>query len=115
MATKRYVYECDQCGACCCAGYWVNLNEEDKRRLSLILLPNEVEDNYLYPNGHENGIDGSGACRLLTEFGQCSIQMDKPKCCADYEPGQTGCQWARGRAGLGPLYPVETITIGEHR
>jgi Fe-S-cluster containining protein len=74
------------------------LAEVERRLLALDVI--EVE-----PGKHWIGYE-EHPCPLLTETGLCSINDTKPHVCAVFPPGTYHCQWARGRSGLRPLYPI---------
>lgn len=99
-------YECDQCGACCTC-FAVPVEEEDAWREPAIrrLFPLPIQKDEGWLNWTRE--DGTTACQFLENHGTCSIQMTKPMCCSRFKPGDSMCQFARGRAGLGFLYPVE--------
>lgn len=101
-------YICDKCAACCCY-LSVPVNEDDitreplvghaTHRVSLPLAPEIATVGYL---NHPTREDGD-SCKLLDDNGNCTVQATKPFACDKFLPGSTLCQWARGRAGLGPL------------
>ena len=102
-------YECDMCAACCCY-LSVPVNEDDitreplvghalKSRTPLTLVTATV--GYLNQATMEEG----DSCSLLDANGGCTVQASKPYACWRFDAGSALCQWARGRAGLGPLHP----------
>lgn len=99
---RRWVgkYECDGCGACC-VHLVPSINEDDIRREPRLEL--HMLDDERYMDFGEKGT----ACPFLTEGGDCEIYVNRPHCCSIFPPGSELCQYARGRAGLGFLQPVD--------
>jgi Fe-S-cluster containining protein len=104
-------YDCQQCGACCISSFgeragYVALAQDDVIRLGRVGLP-------LVPFGNETllgtvAYEGTGGERICAAFGGvvgggcgCSIYLDRPRPCRNFEPGSAGCRQARRDAGLG--------------
>src|SRR5437868_924729 len=93
------IYECDGCAACC-IHLWVPVFREDLRHPTIALNVVECSD-----GSQGLGHPDHAGCPMLENDGRCSIYLSKPVVCNVFKAGSEQCQWARGRAGLGPLQP----------
>jgi Fe-S-cluster containining protein len=104
-------FDCQTCGACCICSFgersgYVFLALDDVIRLGRVGLP-------LVASGEQTllgtvAYDGPGGERICAAFGGvvggrcgCSIYLDRPRPCRNFEPGSRGCRQARHEAGLG--------------
>ena len=104
-------FDCRTCGACCISSFggrpgYVFLAQDDVIRLGRVGLPlvASVEQTLLGTVAY----DGPGGERICAAFGGvvggrcgCSIYLDRPRPCRNFEPGSVGCRQARHEAGLG--------------
>lgn len=105
-------YDCDICGACC-VHFSIDVTEEDMRRepalreavrrlpLSMLTTHGVLDDR----PGHYLNHDNYSSCPFLDSTGACGVHSTKPTVCANFQPGNPYCQWARDRSGLALLYP----------
>lgn len=88
---------CRSCGACCREGYdRVELRRGDvvrKRHPALVSVDGAVAF-IARPDGKCRGLSESAGCYT------CEIYEDRPKACAELEPGGDACLSARRRVGL---------------
>lgn len=92
--------ECRQCAACCREGYdRVELRRSDtllRRRPELVDVDASGVAYIARPDGN---------CRVLSADGavySCMVYAERPKSCAELEPGSDACLSARRRVGLTP-------------
>jgi Fe-S-cluster containining protein len=104
-------FDCQTCGACCISSFgeragYVFLALDDVIRLGRVGLPLVAfgNDTLLGTVAYE----GTGGERICAAFGgvvggrcACSIYLDRPRPCRNFEPGSAGCRQARRDAGLG--------------
>jgi len=107
-------FECDQCGACC-VPFHVPVSEEDMRtepRIAAVVqgrIPLPMRGTGGAYHYLANGT--TEPCPFHENGGRCAIQETKPHACRIFEPGEYLCQWARGKAGLGPLHPMGSFSM----
>lgn len=102
--TRHGHYECDQCAACCCH-FQVAATDDDIQRDRRIALYVLATGSPILNLPWASNAERVTPCAMLDNNGQCKVQASKPDVCRRFPPGGELCQWARGRAGLAPLYP----------
>lgn len=107
MGDTMAKYDCCECGACCCAGYDVLLNEEDVDRFES--APSLLRLTILHhrPGGWPmrfmaKAADGKRCVALDGPLGQvgCTIYDDRPGLCREFASGSPDCLEARRQFGL---------------
>jgi len=105
------VYDCQECGACCLSGGdstgtdYVYLDKNEARRMKRLgLTVIQAEGRSFLGVRSHLGAGGQPACvafhGVMGARCGCSIYLDRPTNCRNFEVGGPGCREARAEAGL---------------
>jgi Fe-S-cluster containining protein len=85
---------CETCGACCKAGWVIDVKETDTVPKDLIYRGHQMLLRF-DPNA-----EWRGSCAALNDDNRCSIYENRPQTCRAFKKGSNGCLYALRKQGI---------------